>query len=295
MRYIDCKLSAVKLFEEAGIADAAIDAEYLLLEAAGMSRSRFFMEQFEEVPPAVKETFEAYVERRAKHEPLQYILGCQEFMGLDFKCSKEVLIPRQDTEVLVEETLKVVEKLNLVRKQDTYSDSVAPIRYVDICTGSGCIPISVFKLSQQKYGLELDCSATDISDFALSLAKENAARLEADVKIYKSDMWQNIEGQYDIITSNPPYIETDIIDGLMPEVAEFEPRLALDGGADGLIFYRKLVERAKEFLKKNGWLLMEIGDTQGFAVSELMRLADFRDIRVVKDLAGLDRVVLGHI
>lgn len=281
MRYIDKKKQAVKLLAEAGVPDADIDAEYLLEEAAGMNRSRLFTELFSEVPPAVEERLDSFIERRRQHEPLQYIVGYQDFMGYRFKCNPDVLIPRQDTEILVENAL--------LRLKQMSSKKNGRLRYLDLCTGSGCIPISLVKLTDG-----IDCLATDISEKALAVAEENAKANEAAVTFLKSDLWGNIEGRFDLITSNPPYIETEVISGLMPEVSDYEPGLALDGGADGLVFYREIIGKATEHMECDGWLLMEIGDTQGEAVSGLMKAAGLTDVRVIKDLAGLDRVVEGR-
>lgn len=281
MRYIDKKKQVVEALKTAGVPDAEIDAEYLLEEAAGMPRSRLFIELLNEMPADIEEKLDAFIERRAAREPLQYIIGYQDFMGLNFKCTPDVLIPRQDTEILVECALKRIEEL------EGRADAEQNLKYLDICTGSGCIPVSIAKLSKGK----IECLASDISEKALKVARENAHDNGAEVTFVQSDIWESIEGKFDVITSNPPYVETEIIEELMPEVSEFEPKIALDGGNDGLYFYRKLAEKAAEHLNEGGWILMEIGDTQGEAVSRLMLAAGFEEVKVIKDLAGLDRVV----
>lgn len=290
MRYIDKKKQTIEILKKADVPDAEIDAEYLLEEASGMPRSRLFIELLNEMPAEAEARLDDLVRRRASREPLQYILGYQEFMGLNFKCTPDVLIPRQDTEILVESALKRINELRGRKKENETgylnAGSNSELKCLDLCTGSGCIPISIVKLAGN-----IQCIASDISVRALGVAQKNATSNGADVTFIQSDLWEKIEGCFDIITSNPPYIESKIIEELMPEVREFEPRLALDGGGDGIVFYRKIAEKAAEHLKSGGYILMEIGDTQGSSVSELMKAAGFENVKVIKDLAGLDRVV----
>lgn len=220
------------------------------------------------------EKYMELIDKRATHVPLQYITGHQEFMGLDFMVSPAVLIPRQDTEILVEEVEKVC----------------AGKSVLDMCTGSGCIIISLKKRGQIK-----SAAAADISEEALAVAKINAAKNEADISFIHSNMFTHIEEKYDIIVSNPPYIETEVIKGLMPEVRDFEPLGALDGDEDGLKFYRILAKESKNHLTQNGMLFLEIGCEQAKDVSELLAENGFENIRVVKDYAGLDRVVTAQL
>lgn len=226
------------------------------------------------MPDHIYRPYQDLLNKRSLHIPLQHLTGEQEFMGLPFHVNEHVLIPRQDTEILVEEVLSIVKK----------GDHV-----LDLCTGSGCIIISIVKLAEQITGVGID-----LSDEALVVAKENAKRLQADVTFFKSDLFEQVTGEFDCIVSNPPYIATAQIDTLMEEVRCMEPRMALDGMEDGLFFYRKIVEESAAYLKKGGWLCFEIGCDQADDVSEMMRAAGYENRKVIKDLAGLDRVVMGQ-
>ena len=218
--------------------------------------------------------YEAAINKRMERIPLQHITGEQEFMGLTFRVNEHVLIPRQDTEILVEEILK---------------DMQDYCRILDMCTGSGCILISLLHYNNWCEGV-----GVDISSMALQTAEENGKKLLAEEKRpvwLESNLFEKVEGKFDIIVSNPPYIRSDVIDTLMPEVKDHEPMNALDGTEDGLYFYREIVKQAPEYLKKEGKLYFEIGHDQGADVSELLRQAGYKEIHVVKDYAGLDRVV----
>ncbi len=191
-------------------------------------------------------------------------------MGLSFRVNESVLIPRQDTERLVEEVLKVCKDKDIL----------------ELCTGSGCIIVSLAKLGDIKKAV-----AVDISSDAIKVAEENANANEALITYIQSDMFSNVSGTYDVIVSNPPYIESEVVEGLMPEVKDHEPRIALDGDADGLKFYRILAKESGRFLNKNGKIYLQIGYNQAASVSELLSQNGFAQINVVKDYAGLDRVV----
>nr|MDY5756582.1 peptide chain release factor N(5)-glutamine methyltransferase [Eubacteriales bacterium] len=209
------------------------------------------------------------ISRRLGHEPLQYILGKWEFMGLPFFVNENVLIPRQDTETLAE-----------IAEHFIKSRSYASM--LDICTGSGCIGISIAKRTG------ISAVLSDISIPALHVAKKNAELNGVCCSIIESDLFENIGGCFDIITANPPYIETDVCENLQPEV-RMEPRLALDGGGDGLKFYRRISDEFAEHLNRGGTLLMEIGFDQGESVPELF--ASIGRVKVHKDICGNDRVV----
>ena len=219
--------------------------------------------------------YELAVKKRAEHIPLQYIVGETEFMGLKFKVNSNVLIPRQDTETLVEEALKKVKP---------------GMKVLDMCTGSGCIIISILHNVEGVKGY-----AVDISKQAVNVAKENAKLNEVPVLFERSDLFEMVTEKFDVIVSNPPYIPTDVIPQLMPEVQVFEPVEALDGKEDGLYFYRKIVEQSRDYLNPGGYLMFEIGYDQGKDVSEMMTDAGFSDVCVKKDLAGNDRVVTGML
>ena len=260
----------------AGIHNAVGEAGYLFEDAFSMDRMTYYMEQEREcMNPEEMEKYQTYLRRRVEERiPLQYLLGTQQFMGLDFQVSPAVLIPRQDTETLIEEIIH----------------QAAGVRTVlDMCTGSGCIAISL------AHFMDLDqCVGADISKEALNIAKENGKSLAPMVEFINSDLFDEIEGRYDLIVSNPPYIASKECRELMPEVREHEPMLALDGHEDGLHFYRRIIREAPEYLNDSGYLFFEIGYDQGKSVPALMKEAGFIDIVVKKDLAGLDRIVYGR-
>ena len=263
------------------IPDAAVDAwyllEYILKKSGGkpVNRAWFLMNRQEELRQDMEAVYQELLERRGTHVPLQHITGEQEFMGIPFLVNDKVLIPRQDTEILVEEAMKAVE---------------TGAEILDVCTGSGCIIISLLKLVSGIKG-----TACDISGKALEVAQENARRQGVSVDFRQGDLFEPITGKFDMIVSNPPYIPTGEIQKLMEEVRCFEPVTALDGSEDGLCFYRRLAEESPEYLKNGGWLMVEIGCDQGEEVSGLLRKAGFCQVEVKKDLAGLDRVVKGRL
>lgn len=258
----------------AEIAEAKLDAWYLFETAFGMSRVEYLMNQQNSAMEECCARYEAMIQKRSQHIPLQHITGTQEFMGFDFDVNEHVLIPRQDTECLVERVMKYAQNKSVL----------------DVCTGSGCIIISLEKLCRLS-----SATALDISDKALETARKNAKKLQAQVNFIESDLFSQIHEKYDIIVSNPPYIPTKVIEGLMEEVKEHEPMLALDGKEDGLYFYRKIIMEAGEHLNTAGMLFFEIGHDQADAVSKLMQEHGFTGIMVEKDLAGLDRIVYGKI
>ena len=226
--------------------------------------------------------YRVLIEKRASRIPLQHITGEQEFMGLCFKVNQHTLIPRQDTEILVEEALH--------RLGDG-------MRILDMCTGSGCILLSLLKYSNECEGIGID-----ISEKALAVARENAERLQLDAVFLEGDLFSPLEGfvserttdrLFDMIVSNPPYIETAVIETLMPEVRDHEPAAALDGREDGLYFYRRIIAQAPLHMRKGAHLLFEIGCGQGDMVMSLMREAGFEQVGLFQDYAGLNRVVCG--
>ena len=272
--------------KKAGVADWALDARYLLMAAFDLDLASLLVKQERQILPGdeTEEKIHRYrqmIGRRAERIPLQQILGEQEFMGFPFQVNEHVLTPRQDTETLVELVL---------RERPDPSQSV-----LDLCTGSGCIALSLARLGGYRR-----VWASDLSEEALKVAEENAkgllkdpAESKADFRLLKSDLFEGIpkEERFDILTSNPPYIPTEVIEGLEPEVRDHEPRMALDGDEDGLKFYRILAGEAGGFLNPGGAIYLEIGWDQGAKVEELLRQAGFQEIRTVKDLAGKDRVV----
>ena len=273
---------AVTRLTEAGVTEAELDAWYLLEHVSGMSRTDYLMRRMEEFRPEQQEQilrYEHLIEERAKRIPLSYLTGWRNFCGLDFAVNEAVLIPRQDTECLVEELLPYTKGK----------------RVLDMCTGSGCIAISLAVLGHAEM-----ITGVDISEKALAVARGNGERLLADraesvkQQWIQSDLFEKVEGTYDIIVSNPPYIQSKVIETLEPEVRDYEPRLALDGTEDGLLFYRKITAQAAEYLSPDGLLAFEIGYDQGADVAALMTEQGYREVRVVRDLAGMDRIVMGH-
>lgn len=274
MTYRELLHGGGRFLEAHGIAEAAADAWVLFEAVTGTDRTHYFLRQADDCTREEQARYRELLKERAKHIPVQYLTGWQEFMGYPFRVNETVLIPRQDTELLVLEAEKKI------RPGD---------RVLDVCTGSGCIIISLAKR------VRIQAEALDISAEALRTAAGNAGALSADVRFFCSDLLACAEGTYDCIVSNPPYIPSEEIAGLMPEVSLYEPRLALDGGSGGLQFYRRITREARRFLKPGGWLLFEIGCSQGQDVSALMREQGYCGIEVKKDLAGLDRVVSGRL
>ena len=274
MRYIDLLECGRKILYNSEITDYDIDAWYLLEYVTNMSRAEYFLKREEDVPDNIEKKYKELISRRATHIPLQHITGSQEFMGLDFLVSKDVLVPRQDTETLVEYLLPLVKGKKVL----------------DMCTGSGCIAISLMKL-----GEALACDASDYSKKALEIAVKNSELNEAGVNFIYSDMFENIKDKYDIIVSNPPYIITSDIAFLAPEVRIHEPFMALDGGDDGFLFYRIISSMAVSYLNYGGLVAVEIGYNQGNHVSELFKEYGFKNVEVHKDLSGNNRFVTAWI
>ena len=273
MTYREARMQAAKQLAAAGVENEAAESWFLMEAVCGISRSFYLLHEQEAMDPVQEQVYFALTRQRCGRMPLQYLTGEQEFMGLNFVVNSNVLIPRQDTEVLVEEALKQIRP---------------GMEVLDLCTGSGCIIISIMKNVPQ-----ITATASDISKQALIVAKENAKLNEVSIQFECSNLFDNLKGTFDVIVSNPPYIRTEEIAKLMPEVRDFEPYDALDGKEDGLMFYRQIIEQAKQYLKSDGYLMFEIGYDQGEAVSTLMKQAGYEDVRVVKDLAGSDRVVTG--
>ena len=261
---------------KAEIPEYELDARLLLEYVCGTDRNTLFIHPDLEVDVDKAKEYASFIEKRSKRIPLQHLTGEQDFMGLQFKVNEHVLIPRQDTEILVEEAMKYLHE---------------GMRVLDMCTGSGCILLSLLHYSNDCTGI-----GVDISEQALQVAKENASllTLEDRVKFVHSNLFEQVDGRFDLIVSNPPYIATEEIEKLMPEVRDHEPRLALDGTEDGLYFYRKIIEDSRDYLTPGGYLLFEIGYDQGLSVSELMRQAGYKEVTVYRDYAGLDRVVSGY-
>ena len=266
----------------AGIDEAKTDARLLLEWCCGTDRNTLLAHGERGISEEEYDQYTDCVARRKQHIPLQHITGEQDFMGLTYMVNCNVLIPRQDTEVLVEEVMRHLHD---------------GMRILDMCTGSGCILLSLLRYSNDCTGV-----GVDISGEALHVARQNTERIlgiqaieQAKVVLRQGNLFDGLdpEEKFDIIVSNPPYIQTDVIETLMPEVREYEPLIALDGQEDGLFFYRQIIAQAGRFLTGGGMLFFEIGYDQGAEVRRLMEEAGSIDIEVIKDFAGLDRVVFG--
>ncbi|MEE0057221.1 MAG: peptide chain release factor N(5)-glutamine methyltransferase [[Bacteroides] pectinophilus] len=267
------------ILADAGITDAEYDSFALLEYITGMDRTAYILNGSKSVPEDIAERYDAVIDRRSSHIPLQHITGQAWFYGRGFNVNSDVLVPRQDTEVLVSEALKVINA----------KDSV-----LDMCTGSGCIIITL--ALEKKLGRAL---GADISEAALKVASGNREKLGADdVTFVKSNIFSDInvndDELFDVIVSNPPYIATGEIETLTEEVRIHDPYIALDGLEDGLHFYREITQQSMNYIKSGGWLLYEIGCTQAHDVSDIMSEYGYSNIKVIKDLAGLDRVVMGQ-
>lgn len=270
------------LLTRAGKDSPRYDARALYMFLTGLDNTGLIMAQREDVAQNIQARYLSLIQQRASGIPLQHITGHQDFMDLDLKVGPEVLIPRPETELLVEEALRVL------REEYDAADAPAP-EVLDICTGSGAIGLSV-----KKHFPKAQVTLSDISDGALQTAEANAELNGLKVTILKSDMFKALEGRsFHMILCNPPYITDGEIETLTSEVREHEPMIALSGGADGMDFYRILAEEAPKHLNRDGRLMMEIGYDQGETVPELMK--DLGETRVMKDLNGLDRVVTVRI
>ncbi len=260
-----------KYLADRQIENSGGDAWYLMEYVWGIDRNYYFLHSDDIIEQKDEERYRDLLQKRGSHIPLQHLTGTCDFMGLTFQVNDQVLIPRQDTETLVESALLRLKEGD---------------RALDLCTGSGCIILSLEKLGPGIRGLGADISAA-----ALAVAKRNRDSLGLESDFCISDLFEGIEGVFDMIVSNPPYIASGKIPGLMEEVRGFEPLLALDGGADGLDFYRRIIKDARDFLKPGGWLGLEIGYDQREAVEELLRRQGFIRTETLQDLAGLDRTV----
>lgn len=278
MTYRECYEKGSRILNEAGIEESTLDARLLLEAVCGTDRNDLLVHGEQPVAPEAEEKYLNWIRQRAEHIPLQQLTGEQDFMGLTFSVNEHVLIPRQDTEILVEEVLKELHD---------------GMRVLDMCTGSGCILLSLLHYSNDCEGLGVDLSAEVLEVAGRNVLKVLTPEKAEHAHFLQSDLFEKVEGKFEIIVSNPPYIASAEVEKLMPEVRDHEPRMALDGTEDGLHFYRRIIEEAGKHLVSSGMLFLEIGYDQGQAVSELMRTEGYCEVQVVQDYAGLDRVVLG--
>lgn len=277
MQYRKLYELGTKRLMQAGIEEASLDARLLLEYVCHTDRNTLLAHGECEVDAQQQDVYEKLIARREHHIPLQHITGIQEFMGLDFCVNEHVLIPRQDTEILVEAAMKELHD---------------GMQLLDMCTGSGCILLSLLHYSNDCKGIGVDISAE-----ALEVAEKNAERLLCEKKgnavFLLSDLFAQVEQghKFDMLISNPPYIRSDVIADLMEEVREYEPLGALDGMEDGLYFYRKISHDVKPYLYRGAAVLFEIGYDQAEAVVGILKKEGYQEIKVLKDFAGLDRVV----
>lgn len=329
------------ILSEAGIQEAKLDSRYLLEWVLEKDYSFVIQNPSYIMPEEAKHAYRLAIRLRMLHKPLQYITGSQEFMGINFQVNEHVLIPRQDTEILVETVWKRMQKM-MIDKMPALVGAGQNYRLLDLCCGSGCIGLSLWEMlkkAEEKHNAgkafdrkkeekhdagkpldrkkeeknntgkslvekgneteklegfkQWDIMLSDVSPEALEVSCQNAEHLQAEVTLRESDLFHNIEETFHIIVSNPPYIPSAVVDTLMQEVREYEPRLALDGEEDGLYFYRKILEQAGDHLEDGGYVFFEIGYDQAEAVRNLMVAAGLDQITVKQDLAGLDRVIYG--
>ncbi|MCR5311997.1 MAG: peptide chain release factor N(5)-glutamine methyltransferase [Lachnospiraceae bacterium] len=268
-----CDKGALML-KAAEVPEYSLDARLLLQFVCDTDANYLFAHGDAPVDKEREARFLNLIKKRAARIPLQHLTGTQGFMGLEFKVSPAVLIPRPDTECLVEEALKELHD---------------GMRILDMCTGSGCILLSLLKYSNDCEGV-----GSDISEEALKIASENAENLSVKAEFVRGDLFENVTGRFDLLVSNPPYIVTCEIEELMPEVRDHDPFIALNGHEDGLFFYQRIINECPGYLNRGAYVFFEIGCEQGAAVSGLLESAGFKDVEVLKDLAGLDRVVKGR-
>ena len=268
--------------ELSGVPDADLDAWYLLEFVTGISKARYYGNPEAGMEEEEVLRYRDVIRQRAERIPLQHITGEQEFMGFSFQVNEHVLIPRQDTETLVEEALGVLKP---------------KMEILDLCPGSGCILLSLLKLGEKQGIAGLKGTGADISREALKVAKENGRRLEIpgdQLAWVRGDLFEKLEGPFDLLVSNPPYILSGELSGLQEEVRLHDPALALDGHEDGLYFYRRIAAEAGKYLRDGAFLMLEIGWDQGEAVRGLLEAAGYQEVEVKKDLSGNDRVVRGR-
>ena len=290
--------------KKAGIPEAELDARLLLEHVCKTDRNTLLAHGDREITQEEYGGYVNHISRREKHIPLQHITGVQEFMGLEFEVNENVLIPRQDTEILVEEVMRHLHD---------------GMRILDMCTGSGCILLSLLYYSNDCSGLGVDISQASLDTAVRNAEKLKAIKGEIKADFLQSDLFvefgkpgyrfeENLENmgnlysrdntedlKFEIIVSNPPYIKCSEIENLMPEVKDYEPISALDGREDGLYFYREIIKEAGNYLTGGGELFFEIGFDQGAEVKNMMEAAGYKQVEIIKDYAGLDRVVYGNL
>lgn len=284
---------------QAGVMNPKADAEELYMHLMGVDKTRIFMDRDKPVDIEIRKQYFELIDRRKKREPLQYIVGTQNFMGMDFIVNEKVLIPRPETEQVVERALKIIlnKKKSIDERRDErdFIGKISPRRIwkvLDLCCGCGAIGVTVAKRC-----MNARVTATDISKEAIVTAEKNAAKFRAKVEFYCGDVFEPVRKKsYDIIISNPPYIKSYMIPVLQEEIKTFEPLSALDGGEDGLDFYRCIISEAPAHLKRRGVLIMETGHDQGHETKALVeKNAAYSQCMVIKDLNGYDRILIATV
>ena len=283
MKIKDVLINGISILKENNIADANLKARVVLADLLNKNKEYLMIHDDDEIEDGLNRIFLDKIERLKNHEPLQYVINKQEFMGFELYVDKNVLIPQPDTENLVEEIILLSDKMRKSYKKE--------LRILDLCTGSAAIAIAISKLIKNTL-----VYASDVSKEALKIAEENSSRNSANILFFESDLFEKISELYkfDIIVSNPPYIEKSVIPSLSEEVKQ-EPILALDGGDDGLDFYQRITKDAKKYLNENGYLAFEIGYNQKDSVEKILRENGYKNIYSRKDLSGNDRIVVGQI
>lgn len=319
MRIIDALDDKIKLLKLNKIDDSSIIARELLCFIMHVDKTHLIIHEYDEIEKNILQEFSKEIENIINGKPIQYITHSQEFMGLDFYVDENVLIPQPDTEILVEEVLKIADNLEKPKVNKDNCDEDDKIQILDLCTGSGAIAISLDKIlnknSEEDNAEKLkeeycNCNkkavknqkcgnaivfASDISSNALEVAEKNNESNGTNVKFVLSDLFENIEeNMFNIIVSNPPYIRTDVIKELSRQV-KHEPQIALDGGEDGLDFYRNIINEAPKYLNINGYLCLEIGFDQKESVINILKNTEkYCNIKAVKDLSGNDRCIIAQ-
>ena len=284
MKYSEVFAKIKGILSDAGIEDFESDAWLIFSHVTGVTKAGYYAHMDDDLAKTDVDKMLDMTNRRQQRVPMQHILGEAYFFGRRFIVNGDVLVPRFDTEVLVERTLKSIRRDYL----GTAGGDSKGLSILDMCTGSGCIAIT---LGLELAGRNICVDASDISEAALSIDEENAKLHEAKINFFKSDIFEQVDKKYDIIVSNPPYIKSEDIAKLDREVREYDPLNALDGGEDGLIFYRRIIKEAPSFLNRGGTVLFEIGCDQGADVLSLFIEAGFSQVEIHRDLAGLERVV----
>ena len=284
----------IYVLKESNIEECNLKARLLLCHLLGQSKEYLMINDAEEIDTETQIAYYSLLDRLTSGEPLQYITGHQEFMGLDFLVNQNVLIPQPDTEILVQAVIKYLEhncgKENVKLFENLEKRKINKPKILDLCTGSGAIAISLVKNCPN----DVEVVASDVSHGALEVAQMNCKKNSAKVKLVESNLFETIEEKFDVIVSNPPYVETDVISELSMDVQN-EPHLALDGGKDGLDFYRKIAKEAEQYLTEEGMIFLEIGYNQKEEVTEILEKNRFKNIICLQDFAGNDRVIIASL